>query len=103
MEECIMENKKKLQVNCAICDTRNITEEILSAYEAVQINAATLVTSPEAQALLGRFGVCVNTAGTAAISGDVRFSLVNGPMTISASSAVPEEKLYVVVNAPLTI
>ena len=90
-----MENKKKLQVNCAICDTRNITEEILSAYEAVQINAATLVTSPEAQALLGRYGVCVNTAGTAAISGDVRFSLVNGPMTISASSAVPEEKLSV--------
>ena len=49
-----MENKKKLQVNCAICDTRNITEEILSAYEAVQINAATLVTSPEAQAVLAR-------------------------------------------------
>ena len=64
-----MENKKKLQINCAICDTRNITEEILSAYEAVQINAATLVTSPEAQALLGRYRVCVNTAGTAAISG----------------------------------
>ena len=63
-----MENKKKLQINCAICDTRNITEEILSAYEAVQINAATLVTSPEAQALLGRYRVCVNTAGTAAIS-----------------------------------
>jgi len=98
-----MENKKKLQINCAICDTRNITEEILSAYEAVQINAATLVTSPEAQALLGRYRVCVNTAGTAAISGDARFSLVNGPMTIGASSAVPEEKLYVVVNAPLTI
>lgn len=98
-----MENKKKLQVNCAVCDARNITEEILSAYEAVQINAATLITSPEAQALLGRYGVCVNTAGTAAISGDVRFSLVNGPMTIGASSAVPEEKLYVVVNAPLTI
>ena len=52
-----MENKKKLEVNTATCDIRNITEETLSQYEKVEINTAAVITSPEAQVLLGKYQV----------------------------------------------
>ena len=44
-----MENKKTLKLDCALCDVRNITEELLSAYEKVKISAATLITNQAAQ------------------------------------------------------
>ena len=47
-----MENKKNLKVNCAVCDVRNITEDLLSTYAQVAINSATIITNPAAQALL---------------------------------------------------
>ena len=84
-----MENKKNLKVNCAACDVRGITEELLSAYESVKINAATIITSPAAQTLLGRAGAKLNCANTIALEENVRFSTVNGPLAITAEQAVP--------------
>lgn len=98
-----MENKKKLQINCATCDIRNITEELLSRYEKVKINAATIITSPAAQALLGRYQVEINAAANLSVEGDVRFSAFNGPVTLSAGQAAPQEKIIAVVNGPLTL
>lgn len=99
-----MENSKKnLNVNCAVCDARNISEELLSAYDEVKINAATIITSPEAQVLLGRHSVGLNCAGTETIAKDVRFVSVNGPMTISANQAAAEEKAYLVANGPVFV
>ena len=98
-----MENKKTLQVNCATCDVRNITEEILSQYEKVEINAAAVITNRAAQALLGKYQVAINAAGSLNVEGDVRFSTVNGPMTLSGSQAVPQEKIVAIVNGPLTL
>lgn len=98
-----MENKKTLKVNCAACDVRRITEDLLSSYAGVKINAANLITSPAAQALLGRYGVQLNCANTLPLEENVRFSTVNGPMTISAGQTPPEEKLVVSVNGPLTL
>ena len=98
-----MENKKKLHVNTAACDVRNITEEILSQYEKVEINTATVITSPEAQALLGKYQVAINAAANISVESDVQFSTVNGPMTLSAGQAVPQGKIFVDVNGPLTL
>lgn len=98
-----MENKKNLKVNCAVCDVRNITEELLSAYEEVKINAASMITSPAAQALLGRYAVKLNCASTITLEENVRFSTINGPLSITAGQAVPEEKLFLVVNGPVDI
>ena len=98
-----MENKKTLKVNCAACDVRRITEDLLSSYAGVKINAANLITSPAAQALLGRYGVQLNCANTMPLEENVRFSTVNGPLTISAGQTPPEEKLVVSVNGPLTL
>lgn len=98
-----MENKKNLKVNCAACDVRGITEELLSAYESVKINAATIITSPAAQTLLGRAGAKLNCANTIALEENVRFSTVNGPLSITAEQAVPEEKVFWVVNGRVDI
>lgn len=98
-----MENKKTLKVNCAVCDVRNITEELLSAYEEVKINAASMITGPAAQALLGRYAAKINCASTITLEENVRFSTVNGPLSITAGQAVPEEKLFVVANGPVDI
>lgn len=98
-----METKKNLKINCAVCDVRNITEELLSAYEEVKINAASMITSPAAQALLGRYAVKLNCASTITLEENVRFSTVNGPLSITAGQAVPEEKLLLVVNGPVDI
>lgn len=98
-----MENKKNLRINCALCDVRNASEELLSSYNEIRITAATVVTSPEVQALLGRYNARVNCAQTLSLASDVRFSTVNGPMTITANQEPAEEKLYAVVNGPVFI
>lgn len=98
-----METKKNLKVNCALCDVRNITEELLSAYESVKINAAAIITNSAAQALLGRYAAKINCASTIALEENVRLSTVNGPLSITAGQAVPEEKLFLVANGPVDI
>lgn len=98
-----MENKKKLRVNCAACDIRNLTEETLSQYEEVAINAATLFTTPAAQALLARAHVHLNCANTVAIAEDACFSTFNGSMVIKPSQTAPAKKTYLVLNGSLEI
>ena len=38
---------KKLIVNCATCDARNLRQEDYAHYEAITVNSAVLLTSPE--------------------------------------------------------
>ncbi|MBD5488668.1 MAG: hypothetical protein HDR13_07715, partial [Lachnospiraceae bacterium] len=78
-----MENKKNLKINCAVCDVRNVTEELLNTYGEVAINTACIITSPVAQALLGKYKAKLNCAATATIDGNVGVSTINGPMTIA--------------------
>ena len=78
-----MEDKKNLMVNTGVCDVRNITEELLDSYGKAEINTAVLITTPEAQAVLAKCGVAVNTANTMKMEGDIRLSIVNGSMAVS--------------------
>ena len=45
-EETIM--AKKLMINCANCDARNILEENYAHYEQITINCAMVLTNPNA-------------------------------------------------------
>lgn len=99
-----MENKKNLKINAAVCDARNVTEEYLSRYDSVRINTAVLVTSPEAQAVLGKCGVKINAATNLSLTDEtVRFSTINAPVTISAGQTVPDQKTAVIINGPVTL
>lgn len=97
-----MESKKILKINCAVCDVRNVTEELLSTYETVRANCGVVITNPAAQALLGRYGVSINCASTLILEEGVVFSTVNGAMELYPGQ-VPEGKTALMVNGTLDI
>ncbi|MDE7220333.1 MAG: hypothetical protein K2O45_12045 [Oscillospiraceae bacterium] len=98
-----MENKKNLKVSATVCDVRNITEQLLSTYEQVEINASIIITSQEAQALLGRYGVKLSASATRSLDEAVRFSSVNGSASIFPGQTMTEEKVFLTVNGSLEI
>lgn len=98
-----MENKKNLQVNTAVCDIRSVSEETLAAYGQVSIDCATLISSPEAKALLARHHVEVSTATTLSLDGAVQVSTVNGTMQLTPGQAASVEKIFLLVNGCLDI
>ena len=87
-----MKEKKNLRVNCAVCDVRKVTEETLSKYGSVTINAGTVLSCAAARQLLAGHDVTIHTGSTVDLpDGDVAVSSQNGSMTISAGQkpAVP--------------
>lgn len=93
---------KKMVINCANCDARKVTEETLSAYESVMINAATVFVSPETKELLNRYGATMNCANVMELDADVEVSTVNGSARIDSSDVVTGRK-YLTVNGSLEI
>lgn len=104
MEVTTMENKKNLKINAAVCNVRKVTEEYLSRYGSVKINSAVLITSPEAQAVLGKCGVKINAASNISLTDEtVRFSVINAPMTIRVGQTAPGQRLACIINGPVTL
>lgn len=98
-----MENKKNLKVCAAICDVRSVTEETLAAYGQVEISCATVISSPEARALLARHQVKVSTASTLDLEESVKLSTTNGAMRITPNQTPSQEKTLLMVNGQLDI
>ena len=59
-----MEQLKKLSINTALCDMTEITEEVLSSYSELNVNAAAVLLSERASVLISRYSVKLNTAST---------------------------------------
>lgn len=57
-----METTKKLSVNTAVCDMTEITEERLSQYAEININAAAVIQSEKSALLSAKYPVSMNTA-----------------------------------------
>lgn len=93
---------KKMIINTASCDTRNVTEETLAAYESVTINAALVVTGDRSKELLAKHNVEINAASIVDIPENLGVSLtkVNGRHEIGADSF--GEKVFLIVNGALT-
>ena len=98
-----MENKKTLKISAAVCDVRNVTEELLSAYEKVKINAATVITNQASRTLLGKYAAELNCAETMTLEENVRFAQFNGSMKITPSQVASEERTCLMVNGTLDI
>ncbi|MBQ6889803.1 MAG: hypothetical protein IJN53_02110 [Oscillospiraceae bacterium] len=94
---------KKLMINCANCDARNILEENYSHYEQITINCAMVLTSPNAKAVMNKLPLVLNCANVLEIEGNVDLRTVNGSSEIKQSDAVPGSKYYMMVNGSLTI
>lgn len=98
-----MENSKKLIVNAATCDIRNITEETLKNYESICINSAIVISSPEAQALIGRCGnVTMSASSVYVAEEDVKVFSINGNGEIGPEN-IPTQKTLLTVNGSLTV
>lgn len=94
--------KKKLVINTALCDARNISEEILENYDNITINAAAIVTSPVSRALLHRYNVVLNCANVIEAPENADLAMHNGKFVIQASETEGKPAVLL-VNGTLTI
>lgn len=93
---------KKMIINCSNCDARKVTEQTLSAYETIVINAATILVSPESKELLNRYGVAMNCASVTELDADVEVSTINGSAEIKSTDAIIGKR-FLTVNGSVTI
>jgi len=94
---------KKLMINCATCDARNVLEENYAHYEQITINCAMVLTSPNAKAVMNKLPLVLNCANVLEIEGDVDLRTINGSSEIKSGDIVAASKYYMVVNGALTI
>ena len=94
---------KKLMINCATCDARNVLEENYAHYEQITVNCAMVLTSPDAKAVMNKLPFTLNCANVLEVEQGVDLRTVNGSSEIRSSDAVPASKYYIMVNGALTI
>lgn len=94
--------KKKLVVNAAICDARNVSESVLDSYEGIQINAASVLVSQESKELISKYNVTMNTAGVVEAPKDAEVMVQNGKYEISDNTLL-SKPVILVVNGSLDI
>ena len=78
-----MSDKKNLILNTALADLRHVTEETISAYRDVKINAATVLTTPRVQELCARYGCAIDAAILLSLPEDAPFAQHNGSFTLT--------------------
>lgn len=94
---------KKLKINCALCDARNLTPEALEGYDGVIINAANILTNAASRAVLIKANVKLNCANVIDVAEeDVKIVEANGSYEITGTLA-PQERLALMVNGKLQI
>ncbi len=93
---------KKLIINCGTCDTRNVAEETLNAYESVVINCGDVLVTPESKLILNSHGVTMNCGNILELEKDVRLQSVNGKHQIR-STDMAVDRIFLDVNGKLDI
>lgn len=95
------DGKKKLVINAAVCDARDVTGETLQAYSGVTINAATILTTASSRELLHRCDAELNACSVTDVpeGGDVAVSLKNGNFTIGPGDREGKPTVLIVNGA----
>ena len=94
---------KKLMINCANCDARNILEENYAHYEQITINCALVLTNPNGKAVMNKLPITMNCANVLEVEENVEVRTINGSSEIRSGDVVPASKYYMMVNGALTI
>ena len=97
---------KKMMVNCAVCDMRNVSEETLKNYEQITVNAATVFVTPEKKDLIARYNVMLNVADVieVPVGENVRIINQNGSYELTADRAPKDgETVLLFVNGMLNV
>lgn len=98
-----MEKKKALVINSSLCDTRQVQEGTLAAYEKVVINSAVVIASARSRELMDQYSVTINSSSILDVEGAVQVSQLNGRAEIKPGQACPPGKTVLVVNGTLDI
>ena len=102
MGESMMEEKKKMMINCDVCDARMVKEETLVEYESIVINADMLLVDARSKDLLNRYPVQINADSVLELENDISLVTQNGSYEISAETA-PKVPTALLVNGSLKI
>lgn len=97
-----MAEKKKLLVNCDLCDTRKMKEEDYSQFEQIAVNADIVLVNENSKSILNRLPVSFNTDRTMEFSMDVDVKTVKGSYRITGDTMAGEHTLLI-VDGSLTI
>lgn len=99
-----MFEKKRLLLNCEVCDTRKMKEEDYSGYEQMMLNAEVVLVSETSKSILNRLPLTMNQEGMVLLPEDVDVAVkvVNAGYKITKSAAV-QEHTVMIVNGPLEI
>lgn len=97
-----MEKTKKLSVNTALCDMTEITEERLSQYSAIAINAAAVIQSEKSAFLISKYPVEINTACVIKVPDGINLIIKNGSIEMN-EKAFAAEHSFLFVSGSLFI
>ena len=101
-EKVIDMEKKKLLINAAVCDARNVSEATLEAYEEISINSAIMLVTQEAKDLMAKYNVTMNAADVVEVPKEAGVLMQNGRYEIS-DSTVLSKPMVLIVNGRLDI
>lgn len=99
-----MFDKKRLLINCDVCDARTMKEEDYSGYEEILINADVLLVSERSKSILNRLPITSNVDDTLEVADDFKLNLqsFNGYYEITKAAGVAEHTVLC-VNGHLMI
>ncbi len=97
-----MEQKKKMRINCALCDMSSVAESTLAAYDFILVNAAVVLTSAKTQELMPKYHIAVNAASVLEKPDNAELKVVNGKCEIMPGD-VPSQPVMLLVNGSLEI
>ena len=95
--------KKNKMINAATCDARNVTEESLTGYENITINAAILIVNERSKELLNKYPVTMNAATILEVPDGENISVqsINGKGEIGPDA--DGTGVFLIVNGKLSI
>ena len=95
--------KKNKMINAATCDARNVSEESLTGYENITINAAILIVNERSKELLNKYPVTMNVATILEVPDGENISVqsINGKGEIGPDA--DGTGVFLIVNGKLSI
>lgn len=97
-----MEDRKKLILNCEVCDSTKLREENYRHFEEITINAEVLVVNDTSKGILNRLPVRLNIERTIESAEEMEVKIVNGAYEIRAGM-VPQRPIILDVNGSLKV
>lgn len=97
-----MGEKKNFVVNCEICDTRKVKEDIFENFENLVINAEVVVTCDRSREILNHNAATMNVESILNIDEDMDLVCQNGKYEISADNVL-EKDVVLILNGTLNV